>query len=130
MTATEFAWAAGFFDGEGTTHASRTGPYCQLFVSVQQSEVTTLERLRAALGVGHIYPLAHRPNGLAKKPQFRWQAGRRAEAMFALGLMWPYLSEPKREQANRALSILRQTNKERADRDGTRPARRTPEGAH
>lgn len=93
------AWAAGFFDGEGTTfaHADKRRPnYFQLDVSVPQAcrsgvpEVLVKFR-RAMLGMGMIYVDRH---GLHK-----WRAGGRVGAEVALALMWPYLGPVKRAQA-------------------------------
>lgn len=94
------AWAAGFFDGEGTTIARsdrRRATYHQLDVSVPQaSRSGTPEVLakfqRAVLGVGRIYG----PNGSGL---YRWRAGGRIGADLALALIWPWLGAVKRAQA-------------------------------
>ena len=54
----ELAWAAGFWDGEGCTSffMRRSGPkrrrYRALLMQIYQSEQSTLERFRDAVGIG------------------------------------------------------------------------------
>jgi len=100
------AWAAGFFDGEGTTCArtdSRRPDYFQLDVSVPQKGTDrapqVLLRFQTAMfGVGAIYP---EPDGL-----WKWRAGGRITAEMALALMWPWLGEVKRVQAQFAMEAV------------------------
>lgn len=99
------AWAAGFFDGEGSTFAKnekRRPDYWQLQISVPQSgegrTPEVLERFRtAALGTGRIDP----PN---EEGVYAWRARGRVDAELALALMWPYLGTVKRSQALAALT--------------------------
>jgi hypothetical protein len=101
------AWAAGFFDGEGTTIARtdhRRPAYFQLDVSVPQSgpdgvPEVLLKFQRAMLGVGTIYP---QPDGL----MHRWSAGGRLTGEMTFALMWPWLGTVKRAQAESALSVV------------------------
>ena len=68
----ELAWAAGFWDGEGCTYRSPR----QWFMEVNQTEVTTLERFMAAVGVGKIYgPRMPHKTTLGTSPQWRWRIG-------------------------------------------------------
>ncbi len=93
------AWAAGFFDGEGTTFAhadKRRLNYRQLDVSVPQAgrggvPEVLLKFQRAMLGMGMIYLDRH---GL-----YKWRAGGRVGAELSLALMWPFLRTVKRAQA-------------------------------
>ena len=94
---TELAWAAGFFDGEGSIQLRKTG--LQLYVG--QTDPRPLERFAAAVGVGKVNgpygPYARNGTPNTWKPMYAWQVGgRKAEAVFAL--LQPFLSEPKREQ--------------------------------
>jgi hypothetical protein len=101
------AWAAGFFDGEGTTIArtdSRRPDYFQLDVSVPQSgrdgvPEVLLKFQRAMLGAGTIYPQHH-------DNMYKWSAGGRLMAETALALMWPWLGTVKRAQAQFAFGVL------------------------
>ncbi len=98
------AWAAGFFDGEGSTIAKGTAArphYHQLQLSVPQSGgpqfPEVLDRFQqAALGTG-------RRDGPNKDGVWTWRARGRADAESTLALMWPYLGVVKREQANTAV---------------------------
>lgn len=101
------AWAAGFFDGEGTTIArsdARRPDYFQLEVSVPQSGPDGVPEVMrkfqdAMLGVGRIDP---QPGGLMHK----WCAGGRATAELSLALMWPWLGPVKRAQAVGAIDVV------------------------
>lgn len=95
MSPTELAWAAGFFDGEGTTcktkESYRSGSIATRF-SVPQKGTVCLTRFQKALGgLGKIYPRTCRVSLFA--------IARLEDVDKALTLLWPYLSEPKREQA-------------------------------
>jgi len=101
------AWAAGFFDGEGSTFAkneTRRPDYWQLQVAVPQSGdgaiPAVLTRFRiAALGTGRI----DAPNN---EGVYAWRARGRVDAELTLALMWPYLGQVKRAQALSALSVV------------------------
>jgi hypothetical protein len=101
------AWAAGFFDGEGSTIAksSRRRPdYFQLDVSVPQCDHDGVPEVlvkfkRAMLGCGAIYP-QHRDD------LYKWSAGGRIVSEMALALMWPWLGAVKREQAQAAMALV------------------------
>lgn len=99
------AWAAGFFDGEGSTIArnhSRRPHYKQLVVSVPQSgrDATppdVLVRFRTAvLGMGEIVE----PNA---EHVWVWRSRGRVDGELTLALLWPYLGAVKRAQAVAAL---------------------------
>ena len=101
------AWAAGFFDGEGSTVAKsqKSRPdYWQVQVSVPQSGngvvPEVLQRFRAAaLETGRIDP----PND---ESVYAWRARGRIDAETTLALMWPYLGEVKRAQALAAIALV------------------------
>jgi len=98
------AWAAGFFDGEGSTIAKRTKArpnYHQLQISVPQSGGSEIPEVlatfrKAALGTG-------RMDGPNSDGVWSWRARGRADAQSTLALIWPYLGAVKREQASAAL---------------------------
>lgn len=117
MNPSELAWAAGFFDGEGTTCVLRGHPdlsrrkrrsYCQLNLTVGQKERTTLDRFRSAVGgLGKVRgPYQHdprRPTSL----RFTYQVQRWTTVQQVVALLWSYLSEPKRQQIRKAFSTWR-----------------------
>lgn len=89
---TELAWAAGFFDGEGSTWCSKT-----LGLTVSQVERSPLERFLLAMeGRGKI-------TGPYKNNPILRYAVYGPNAQRCLMLLWPFLSEPKRRQGMTAL---------------------------
>lgn len=94
---TEVAWAAGFFDGEGTTSVLKTtrDKYSYLRMSLSQKNLECLERFHSILGVGKIYKSKTRDI-------YSWNCYKYEEVQQALDLLWPYLSEIKRQQATKA----------------------------
>ncbi len=105
----ERAWAAGFFDGEGWTsflqsprHRDATARGSgSLRMAVAQVERTTLDRFMQAVGnLGKVYgPYKRsRPDW---EPRYEWRANGKV-ANEVIDLLWPFLSEPKKEQAQRA----------------------------
>ena len=100
------AWAAGFFDGEGTTVArtdQSRGTYRRLIVTASQLgrprvPAALVKFQRAMLGVGSI---TSERDGL-----YRWRAHGRIGAEVALALMWPWLGPVKRAQAGEALCAV------------------------
>lgn len=108
MRDTELAWAAGFFDGEGSCLVRKCGqggnsrpgyfmPY--VVFSLPQTDLRPLQRFQAAVGCGTIAD-ANSRSRVAKgwKPCWRWQAAAARDVAHVIEALWPYLSEPKREQ--------------------------------
>ncbi len=94
------AWAAGFYDGEGSTSWSEDrGGRRSLAVAIGQVERALLERFSQAVrGKGRI----SRPYDKGNQPISFFRAYG-SEAHECLKLIWPYLSRPKQDQALRAL---------------------------
>jgi hypothetical protein len=99
---TELAWAAGFFDGEGSTCLCNNS----LRLQVSQNELEPLERFRVAVGVGKINR-RWRTNGFKDRWNYMYWVGG-ANAKTALDLLWPYLSSIKRRQALKAFNKIKQ----------------------
>ncbi len=104
----ELAWAAGFFDGEGSTmaHRRRRNGYLTLDVSVPQASragipVPLLRFQRAVLGLGRIDP--PRSNGT-----YVWRSRGFGEAQATIALLWPHIGEVKRTQAAHAMQAVRE----------------------
>jgi hypothetical protein len=103
----ELAWAAGLFDGEGSTmvHTDETRPgYLRLEVCVPQADrdgvPAVLIRFRDAVGgLGRIV-------GPEDDDLYRWIAGARLEAMAVISLIWDHLGQVKRMQANNCLKLF------------------------
>ena len=122
----ELAWAAGFFEGEGSTiaraDAARPG-YRQLNITVPQTSrhgvpQVLLRFQRAMLGMGHV-------SGPDADHGYMLRFNAREEAHAVLRLLWPYLGEVKRTQAVSAMTIV-----DAQYREGTfrtrRPRKRAP----
>jgi hypothetical protein len=103
MDPLQLAWAAGFFDGEGSTivHQSRPG-YLRLTVSVPQwggsEPPEVLFRFKEAmLGLGEISP--HDADGM-----WAWRSRSGEEGQAAIALIWSQIGAIKRTQAADALN--------------------------
>jgi len=103
---TEIAWAAGFFDGEGSTkkiryhYKSKNGkpqsPNRNVCMSVCQTDTETLNRfLKAVHGLGRINgPYQYKPN---RRPYWTWSTSC-ASAKKVFSILKPYLSSVKKRQ--------------------------------
>lgn len=103
----QLAWAAGFFDGEGTTSVStdKNGNR-KLTVCADQNDPRVLERFAHALGhIGRMYgPYRDRSGRFI---HWRYTAGKWEYGQAWLAMMWPFLSPVKRAQAVRGLNHSR-----------------------
>lgn len=100
----ELAWAAGFFDGEGTVHFSNVEqPVCAL----SQIDRFVLDRFHRVVRVGNVTgPYAQNvygPRTMNAKPQYRWSAGSYEGVQAVCALLWAFLSPVKRDQFARVL---------------------------
>lgn len=97
----ELAWAAGFFDGEGSVFY-RGRKRRELALTVAQADRRPLDRFAAAVGVGAVRgPYKQRyKNG---KPYYVFSVSAHTRVQAIIALLWKFLSEPKREQARAAL---------------------------
>lgn len=104
----ELAWAAGFFDGEGTIGVCTppSKPARHLQVRASQANRIPLDRLRrAVLDCGKVYgPYSNGP--LSTQPIFQYQAASFEHAQATIAMLWPFLCEPKRAQAEKALRAI------------------------
>lgn len=117
MDRESLAWAAGFFDGEGSAFIRRHRPKAShrkwlyyVSLSLAQTEPKTLRRFHAAVhGLGQIRgPYAVATSGYKRKPIWNWSAGRFEHVQAIVAMLWPWLSEPKRAQITTCLQELRQ----------------------
>lgn len=105
----ELAWAAGFWDGEGscgcyskndrqTRKSNRRASDTYLRASVNQTDREPLDRFLAAVGVGKLYgPYTPKKNLLSQTPYWGVQiSGRAVDDLFQI--LWPYLCGPKKQQ--------------------------------
>jgi len=106
--AENLSWAAGFFDGEGSTSCTKNNGKvdARLQVSVGQKDYRgevspALLRFFGAMGCGHIYHKAHYSRDMN---QHQFQACSYGDVVECLRKMWPYLSQPKKDQARVAIT--------------------------
>ncbi len=115
---TELAWAAGFIDGEGCFHlvgkVNRRGVKKHRFaLAASQSDDRPLKRLSLAVGHGNVHgPYNHTKDPLRKKVTYQWSVSG-AHAWRIYNLLLPYLSEPKKEQAEKCLNVLTEVDRDR-----------------
>src|SRR5437773_1281790 len=97
---TERAWAAGFFDGEGYVGVhrdKRPGRTPVLNIGIEQVDARPLQRFASAVGwQGNILkrPAQRAPN---RQVIHRIIMGH-TDTWKTIAVLWPWLSEPKREQ--------------------------------
>ena len=94
--AEKIAWAAGFFEGEGSITESNG----QLITRITNTDESMLQRFRDAVDAGRTYgPYApYRRDGFNRKPVFVWHAAEEA-ALDVLALLGPWLSARRLERA-------------------------------
>lgn len=106
LNLSELAWAAGFFDGEGTTttqHSKRRLSGARL--SVSQVHREPLDRFRAALcGLGRVHGPYKREGN--RRPQYIWRAVTFEHVQASLCMLWPFLCSIKRKQAIKVLAVV------------------------
>ncbi len=107
----ELAWAAGFFDGEGSTYLLKHRTHANYFAPVvdvpQSSEVgiaVELTRFQAAVG-GRGSISGPRQDTSTQKPYHRWRAGAKADVALILHLLWPFIGDVKRAQAIAVMKV-------------------------
>lgn len=94
----ELAWAAGLFDGEGTTSvlAAKRDKWKYPRLSMAQKNPEVLYKLQQLLG-GKVYKSNTRNI-------YNWNVYKREDVIDALNKLWPFLSEQKKEQAIEAFN--------------------------
>lgn len=110
----QLAWAAGFFDGEGTVGADkdpRTRRYRAINMEIPQSSADgvpdVLVRFREIVGVGNISG-PHEPRSpWSRLPRYRWLSGGLDNAETVAALIWPWLGTVKRAQFENAMRLRR-----------------------
>ena len=103
----ELAWAAGFFDGEGSFAASRSSTWRVISASIPQSSLDgipeTLIRFQRAVGRGTISGPKPQHNAWSKLPRYRWSSSSLGDVEATVHMLWSHLSAAKRQQALAAL---------------------------
>ena len=88
------AWAAGLFDGEGSTSVlkAQRDKYAYVRMNVPQKLREVLDKFLSIVQVGKIYK--HN-----KRDMHSLDIYKQADVEDTLNLLWPYLSEVKKKQA-------------------------------
>jgi hypothetical protein len=112
----ELAWAAGLFDGDGSTgtYVSAHRPNAvRIFMSVSQSADSNLvvpevlQRFHTVVsGLGYV-GAAYWDDRFGGSYLYQWKAGSFEEVQAIVALLWPELGAVKRTQAETALSTYR-----------------------
>lgn len=110
----ELAWAAGLFDGEGSSYYNESSRSLQIRIS-QNYDPEVLERFRAAVGVGKVYG----PYG-GERMAFQYVAAGQA-AIIAMEQIGLFLSGPKRLQWELATEMWEARPGERRFKDNLPP---------
>lgn len=110
----ELAWAAGFFDGEGSTHVAYSWDRkdgtkgCAIQISLGQSgeeAVPILARFNMAVGNRGKMNGPYGPHGVSKKVVYQLQLSGFEKVQAVFCLLYTWLSAPKKEQFERTLSF-------------------------
>lgn len=105
VVTTEFAWACGLFEGEGSIVSCVRGPRPARrgqVVHLYSTDRDVVERFAAAVGVGKVMGPYVRPTptgGAVRKPVWWWGVRDLVELLPLLDRMEPLLGERRREQA-------------------------------
>ena len=98
---TELAWAAGFFDGEGSIFVTYKGHSFAMAVAITQVDREVLDRFRNAVGVGAVTgPYKYKE---VAQPSYRYQAGAYNDIQNIIADLYPFLSSVKRNQCVQTL---------------------------
>jgi hypothetical protein len=99
MNTHELAWAAGFFDGEGSAGAyfHRASKRLSLDINVTQVDRRVLDRFQVALlGIGRISRrIPSNPNA---RPIYTWHSRSFEGFQATMAMLWQFLSPVKRAQ--------------------------------
>lgn len=107
------AWAAGLFDGEGSTYLLRHRSHVSYWIAEARVTQTSLDddapevlvRFQRIVGVGRVYGPYHSAG--PSKPVYRWHCAKGQEIEQVITGLWPWLGGPKRAQATTVLTTLR-----------------------
>lgn len=107
-TKIELAWAAGFIDGDGCFSILKGPKYWYFRLTVGQADPRPLQRLTIATSLGKVKGPYNRSLGRVVQSNtsaYNWTLTGQP-ALQAYSLVKPYLSEPKKEQAESCLVRL------------------------
>src|SRR5947207_13660201 len=98
----ELAWAAGLFDGEGsTTYHGRKPTHSVVKLQIAQVDRRVLDQFARIVKCGRVY--GPHPHG-RHRPLYYFVANSFEEVQAVIAMLWVWLSRLKKEQAIRAFS--------------------------
>ncbi len=102
----DLAWAAGFFEGEGTTSVlkAQRDKYAYLRMSVSQKDPELLYKFQNIFKVGKVYK--------NKRGVHSWDCYRQSEVFVVLEALLPYFGSQKTKQANEAVLYVKTHSKD------------------
>jgi len=100
------AWAAGFFDGEGSVGCYQCGKYWRLSVSISQAHPYVLERFRKIALDGEISGPYN--NGEGKSQVYHYKINIGVGVIELFKFLEPFLSPVKKKQFKQAISTYEQ----------------------
>lgn len=113
----ELAWAAGFYDGEGSVSCTSNNgnPNTRIQLSIGQKNhsdgtiAKVLTRFMNAVRTGKIY----KKTRIGKEiNQHQYLISKESDVFVVLEKLWPYISEQKKDQATKAMLSLSEGKKQ------------------
>lgn len=92
----ELAWAAGFFDGEGSICAWHSGYTKTISLEIGQVSRIPLDRFQEAVGMGNVNGPYKGKSG--RKDFYKWITNGPQNVGKVVELLLPFLCEPKKVQ--------------------------------
>lgn len=97
----ELAWAAGLYDGEGSTFSNGKTP--PMMTINQSGSPEVLKRFQSAVGgLGRIYGPRQVGSPGRNQPRWDWKSCSFEHAQAIMAMLWPFLSSVKRTQMDGA----------------------------
>lgn len=120
----DLAWAAGFFDGEGSTFIRRRDGYVAIGISQSDGAgvpvvLTRFQRVVGGIGLVSGPIPVKTPAGQDAETKWIYNAFGHEMVQAVIAQIWPWLGSVKREQARRSLMIHRQRHIGRSRTAGT-----------
>ena len=106
----QLAWAAGFFDGEGSIHSANS-KLKKTYPNVGITQVGAhgrelLERFQNAVGgIGKIYGPYKKT--IAGNPRYQWETWGFEKSQAVIAMLWEFLGPVKRAKAKKILLASR-----------------------
>ena len=100
----DLAWAAGFFDGEGSFIFSKSRKHRSTSISISQADRFVLDKFRDIVDCGTVGgPYGPYNNGISIKPQYKFRVNSLREFNIVYRSIKPWLSPIKIAQAELVL---------------------------